>query len=331
MPDEVAGKDSGIVVPSPEENAAAPEASRAARPAAALRAVRKSTTLRTAALVVGVDKQIFEPADPEAIIRKIGATARDGTDFDDIAIRLSFIALECVSTSHRETAPTAGELHAWFRSVKRDVEMVLAHFGIVGPLDHLESGTTINMLNTLLRAMPMSDGPDTYLRNMMAREVGVFASPDPTSAPADAGIALGATGRPSQWQALRATVRSMQFLLHGAQLAIEATEKGKGAPRRTPQEELNLVARVMDLYVEITGDEKLYTIPTDDEKKGGSVLVDFIRAVAAHIHAHLAVIEPSPPARLVKTLKDFKPRRIIERIRQVQKFREDQKAEQVPI
>jgi hypothetical protein len=301
MPDEVAGKNSGI-------------------------------TLRTAALVVGLEKPIFGPADPEEIIHRIGATARVGTDFGGIAIRLNRIAQECISTSRRETAPTAGELHAWFRSVKRDVEKVLAHFGITGPLDHLESGTTINALNTLLRAMPMTDGPDTYLRNMMAREV---APPDPTNAPDGAGIALGATGGPSQWQALRATVRSMQFLLQGTQLALQATEKGKGAPRRTPQEELDLVARVMDLYVETTGDQKVYTIVTTmggdiNEKKDGSRLVDFIKAVTDHIYAHRAVIEPPPPARLVKTLKDFKPRRIIERIRQVQKLREDQKAEQVP-
>jgi hypothetical protein len=262
---------------------------------------------RTPALTAGSTKeQFFEQADVEAIILKTGAKPLDGTDFGAAADKLNDIVDGYISTACREAAPTAGETENWLQSIERNVEKVLAHFDVAGPRDHLNSLSTINALHTLDRLLPTNDRREIYLRQRIAREVGVSRH---------------SRQELRQQAAVRLALQGQQYLLHIARLAAAVVERDKGAARRKPREELNLVAQVRNLYVEMTGDRKRYTNdPVNDTQ--GSVLVKVIAAVAKHIDDHLALVEPPVPTGLRKKLTALcgTPRRIIERLRELGKL-----------
>jgi hypothetical protein len=244
---------------------------------------------------------IFKPADLDAILAKVRAEPLDGTDLSAAAKRLNEIVEGYISTAHREAAPTAGERRDEYRSAERDILKALAHFSVANPIDHLNSNDTINALNTLFLGIPGTTGIDAYLRNALAKEAG-------------------ASGELGHWHAMRLAVRGMQLLLHNTRVAADAAEREKGAHRRKPHEELNLVAQVRNLYVEITGDRKRYTIDVVNDVQG-SRLVDVIAEVARHIHEHPGLVElPVPPSLRGKLRALYStPRRIIERLRQLEK------------
>jgi hypothetical protein len=250
-------------------------------------------------VVTSRQKPFFTLEDAEQVFKKIGQ-ARDGTDFGSVAGKLDLIADDCVHASRRGTAPTAGEHQKWFQLVGRVARKLLVHFGVNGPLDHLDGNRTAGAVNALLRAVPPNVSLDFYLRDKMAKEIKA-----PT---------------PSEWHAIRAFLRGLQFLTHRTQLAADTMEKDKGALRTAPPEEIYLVAQLHPLYAEVTGDNRWYT-NFENETQGG-LFVSFVSAVAAHIHDRLEILEPPAPARLVNGLKALSTsrRRIIKRIQQVRKL-----------
>jgi hypothetical protein len=277
---------------------------RAAHPAATPGITHDTQVPRIASLLVTTtshEQPIFTPEDVEALLQKIGKTPREGTDLDLVAENLTRIAEDCVDAHRRGTAPTAGEYHKRFSSIERHVSKSLEYFDLHGSLDHLNGNGTVNSVNALIRCVPANDRLDFYLRDKIAREIG-------------------ASEVPSEWRALRVCLLSLQYVKHRLQLAVAQAQAGKGAPREVPPEEINLVAPVRDLYVEVTGDKNSYTNDPIKDTQGSS-LVDFISGVAVHIHDHLAGAEPPAPADLRRNLKALgtKRRRIIERLRQIPK------------
>jgi hypothetical protein len=255
---------------------------------------------RIAPLVItSREKPFFTPEDAEEVFKRIGP--RERIDFGSVAGTLDLIADNCVHASRRGTAPTAGEHQKWFQLVGCVARKLLVHFGVSGPLDHLDGNRTAGAVNALLRAVPPNVSLDFYLRDMMAKEIKA-----PTT--------------PSEWHTIRACLRGLQFLTHRTDLAADAMEKDKGASRTAPREEINLVAQLHPLYVEVTGDEGWYTTNLENETQ--SAFVSLVSAVAAHIHNRLEIVDPPAPARLANGLKALStsPRRIIKRIQQVRKL-----------
>jgi len=121
---------------------------------------------------------------------------------------------------------------------------------------------------------------------------------------------------PSEWAAIRVTLRGLQVMLARAEWAAATAGLNKGAVRKAPPDEVSLVAALHRLYADVTGDKRWHTINVNNGAPGGP-FVDFVMAVAAHIHDHLdnAMDPPAPEAfaNNIKTLSTS-PRRVAKRI-----------------
>ena len=116
-----------------------------------------------------------------------------------------------------------------------------------GPLDHLDNKETINAVYRLgTPADLQSPRGGDYLRYRMAAEIG-------------------APGTLSARHAIRAGLRGLQMIMVCAENAAEIAGRDKGAPRNTPPEELSLVAKLHELYTDVTGDKRWVTTNPDDD------------------------------------------------------------------
>jgi hypothetical protein len=215
---------------------------------------------------------------------------------------LDFVAESYVRGHRRGATATAGERHKLFRLIERHANALLAVLGsntTYGPLGN----DTTNAVSALLLDAPANEALDYYLRGKIAAE-------------------LNATEVPSEWHGLRVSVLGLRFLMHRATLAAKMIDRKTGAPRKAPSEEIHFVASLRGLFVEVTGDPRLYTI-NDVEGKHGGPLVDLIAAVAAKIRDNLHVVKPDPErdGGIVDRLTSLtSPGHIIWRIRQARRM-----------
>lgn len=256
-----------------------------------------------------MEGQFFQASEAEAIFRKIGSPP-EGADFIDVAGKLDRIAEDWVRGYRRQVAATAGKLCDWSRDAQSRVKDSLAIFGINGALDPPNS----DAVNALLYEIPPDMGLGLNLRYALCEEIDT-------------------TKVPSEWHAIRLSFRAMQFLYHRLGLMVDELEKKKGAPRKPQVEEIDLVDALDQLYQEVTGERRAYTIDTANETVGGP-LVEFVAEVAAHISKNLQVVpvDEKRDAGMAYRLKalSHSRQRIIRRIRQVRKLRPQGKSRTAP-
>jgi hypothetical protein len=250
-------------------------------------------------IVTSPKRSIFEPEDVKALFQKcLGARPPEEADFGEIAEDLNLTALLYLSSGLRRSSPSAGADQKWFQGIAGHCKRLLAAIGLNGPPYYLENNETIHAVYRLGILLPPSG---YYLRYKMAAEIG-------------------APGLSSEWHIIRAGLLGLQMMMVCAECGAAIAGRDKGARRKTPPEELSLVAKLHELYTNVTGDRRWVTTSPDDGTPGGQ-FVEFVMAVAAHIHDNLDAMEPAAPTDLAKDLKSLStsPRRINDRIRRVRK------------
>jgi hypothetical protein len=245
----------------------------------------------------------FTAKDAKALFRKIEnakVKVREGTDFENVATALDTITEGYLRFYHARTAPPAGLRLAWVQPVERHIGTLLKDFGLTGSLDHLNSAGTINAISALLQRIPFDDHSDRYLRQKMAAEIG-------------------APEMLSEWQAIRLSLLSQQWLMNRTKLAVDTAKQGKGATRQPAKEEGYLVPALHALYAEVmTGKTGRYTTNPVNDRRSGPFL-SFVAAVAAHIRSRRHIVEPPVPAEVAANLEAIaaNPRRIIGRLKKI--------------
>jgi hypothetical protein len=232
-------------------------------------------------ILTSQNRKIFEPKDVGPLFKKRrGIRPPDKAEFDKVSTDLDSIARRYISSGHRRMAPTPGEDEQWFLGIARHVKSVLAAFGVHKTFDQPDN----NSVYMLVSAVDVSpQGEDLYLRSQMAS-------------------ASGARGALDGWTAIRVALYGLQMMMARAEGGAAISAKGKGAPRKTPSEEISLVAELHELYARVTGDKRWITTPADSGDPGGP-FVDFVKAAVEHIQKNLDAVEPAAPVALAKNLK----------------------------
>jgi hypothetical protein len=273
-----------------------------ARPGAAPRPPARNSVPRRFGrlLVTSYKRPIFQPKDVKALFHECRRVRRQNeADFDKIANDLDFIAQECISACRRRMAPTPGEDQKWLLGIASQAKRLLAAFGVNNLIDQPDNNSVY------LLGIP-SDAPrhreDLYLRSKMAAEVGAAEVPDTSPA-------------------IRGALRGLQMIRVRAECAADIAGRGKGAARMAPPEELSLVARLHEVFANVTGDKRWHTINPQTGIPGGP-FVRFVQAGAAHIRDNLDAVESPVPAALATNLTalSMSPGRIADRIRLVRKI-----------
>jgi hypothetical protein len=201
--------------------------SRTASDSTGVTAQNSSRAWRIAPLIARSQKKPFFEADEvRTKLRSMcGPQPLAGVDFERVARDLDIITQGYLSFFQAGTAPTAGEYQKRVLRLTAPATALLAQFGLQGTLHHPNNTDTINAIHALERGVPAGERSDLYLRREMA-------------------AAIRAPKAPSRAQALRLSLRCIQFLWQCAELAA---------------------SELRGLFVEVTGNKKKYTV---DDVKG---------------------------------------------------------------